>query len=88
MKQPSTIYVVTPIAPKAVFYQKDIAEAYAAQMTANTEDEAFEAFAIQVTTKNNYRKAAKEAILETLTVDQKMALGLIKTPRKKAAVVK
>ena len=85
MKQPATIYVVTAIKPEGVFYQKDIAEAAAARMAATTEED-FQAFAIQVTTKNGFRKAAREAILESLTVDQKMALGIIKTPRKKKSV--
>jgi len=84
VKQPSTIYVVTAIKPEGVYYQKDIAEAAAAQMAATT-DEDYQAFGIQVTTKNNYRKAAREAILETLTMDQKIALGIIKTPRAKRA---
>jgi hypothetical protein len=88
MKQPTTVYVVTELKPTAVFYQKDIAEACAAQATTGVEDGAFEAFPIQVTTKNSFRKASKEAVLAGLTEDQKIALGLVKVPRKKRVAVK
>ncbi len=86
MKQPATIYVVTPIKPEGVFYQKDIAETSAANLAATTEED-YQAFPIQVTTKNVFRKAAKAAVLDTLTSDQKVALGLVKTPRAKRSKV-
>ncbi len=83
MKQPATVYVVSEVKPTAVFYQKDIAESRAAQAMAVEEDVAFEVFPVQVTTKNAFRKSAKEVVLAGLTEDQKKALGLVKTPRAK-----